>query len=233
MLFYKDAINHYITNTDTQIILLNALFDVWGQSDTYLKFLIEFLLNQNFIDHLILIKFIFQKLKTIYLPEMIQMSTIGSINIGDQYLIVKNYFMFCLIDSIIFNCEKSLNRLKADLSREQESLANSDESLQTGIIKSIEFLEENIEKVICANNTIYQETLYLYLDLYFSLGNSEKNINYLPEFIVEEKNFLFEKIVQFSLKNKSKLSENPNSIFGSFSAQDKKIEEFFNSLKYF
>ncbi len=224
MVFFRDSFSHYINNIENQNILLNALFDVWGHSDTYLKFLIEFLLNQNIIEHVILIKFIFQKLKDLITPDFQDDQIMTS---TDSFSISKNYSMFNFVESIIIHCEKSLNRLKYELLKEQGILAISDETLQTGIIKSIEFLEENIEKNINANNVIHLETLNLYLDLYFTIGNNEKSVVF-----EEEKKFLFEKIVLFMQKNKSKLVSNFCKVQEQFRNKDKKIDELINNFEY-
>jgi len=224
LLFYRDAIAHYNTNSENQNTLLNALFDVWGHSDTYLKFLIEFLLNQNIIDHLILVKFIFQKLKDLIIPEYQEQS----INAFD-FSMSKNYSMFNFIDSIIIHCQKSLIRLKNELIKEQGILAISDETMQTGIIKSIEFLEENIEKNILANDVIHFETLKLYLDLYFTLQCDNDN---LTAYLEEEKNFLFDKIVLFMLKYKDNLTSFIANLKEIYNKKEKRIDELFDNFDF-
>lgn len=238
LLFFRDAITKQITTPETQSILLNALFDVWGHSDTYLKFLIEFLLNQNLIDHLILVKFILQKLKDLVLPDFQD-----QIQNNADYPISKNYSMFNFVDAIVIHCEKSLERLKLELSKEQSSLAVSDETLQTGIIKLIEFLEENIEKNILVSSVIHSETLGLYLDLYFTLGVKSDNNKVGEGFeseggkdkvYAEEREFLFERIVLFVQRNKGKVLEVPvrklkESYFGK---GDKRIDELLENFAY-
>lgn len=231
LLFFRDAFSHYINNVEKQNILLNALFDVWGHSDTYLKYLMEFLLNQNIIEHIVLIKFIFQKLKDLVTPDFQDDQMMSAI---DQFSMSKNYSMFNFVDSIIIHCEKSLNRLKNELVKEQGILAISDETLQSGIIKSIEFLEENIEKNINANNIIHIETLNLYLDIYFTLGSVNQNNHNTENAVVieEEKKFLFEKIVLFMQKNKDKLANGLTKAQENFGKKDKRIDEVFENLIY-
>lgn len=193
-----------------------------------MKFLIEFLLNQNFIDHLILVKFIFQKLKDLVLPDF--PDQIPNVD----FPMSKNYSMFNFIDGIIVHCEKSLDRLKSALSKEQGVLAISDETLQTGIIKSIEFLEENIEKNILTNNAIHSETLALYLDLYFTVKNGSeiKDEKEKDKSLVfaEEKEFLFEKILLFVQKNKNKLESKVKLFAEEYGKKEKRVNEIFENF---
>lgn len=217
LLFYKDAINHITVNQETQKVLLSALFDVWGHSTNFLKFLITFLLNNNIIDHLVLVKFIFEKIK----DNLNLHGDVGNLNEFENknsFMLIKNYFLLNLIDYILEHCEKSLDRLKSELTKEQESLAVSDETIQTGIIKSIEFLEENIEKVIGTSKTIKKDTFLFYSDFYCSMR--ENNL--------QEKNFVFEKIIFFLMKNKKNLISELDNV----SVANKEIDHLIVNLKH-
>jgi len=160
--------------------------------------------------------------------------------------------MFNFVDAIIAHCEQSLERLKNELTKEQSSLAISDETLQTGIIKSIEFLEENIEKNIMANSVIHRETLGLYLDLYFTVGSayasSISNNNKGEEscllgitnnsdifdgkdhVFIEEKEYLFERIVLFFQVNNNKIKVHLGNLKDIYGKRDTRIDELFDNF---
>ena len=93
---------------------------------------------------MVLVKFIFEKIK----DNLNFHGDVGNLNEFENknsFLLIKNYFLLNFIEYILEHCDKSIDRLKSELTKEQESLAVSDETIQTGIIKSIEFLEENID----------------------------------------------------------------------------------------
>ena len=152
----------------------------------------------------------------------------------------KNYSMFNFIDAIILHCEKSLERLKNELSKEQSSLAISEETLQTRIIKLIEFLEENIENNVLANSVIHGEALGLYLDLYFTVGlgsGKGKEVNFAEvkdnhKVYAEEKEFLFERIVLFVQRNRSKMETHFGKLKDNYGKREKKIDELFENFNY-
>ena len=174
-------------------------------------------MNNNIIEHLVLVKFIFEKIK----DNLNFHGDVGNLNEFENknsFLLIKNYFLLNFIEYILEHCDKSIDRLKSELTKEQESLAVSDETIQTGIIKSIEFLEENIEKVIMTNKTIKKDTFFLYADFYCSI--KENNL--------QEKNFVFEKIIFFLLKYKKNLISELDNV----SVANKEINHLIINLKH-
>jgi hypothetical protein len=63
--FYKETIEYF--TKDKQIIMLNALFDVWEHSSVYLRFLLEYLLNNNLLEHSVLVKYLTTERLNLYL----------------------------------------------------------------------------------------------------------------------------------------------------------------------
>jgi CRISPR/Cas system-associated protein endoribonuclease Cas2 len=85
--------------------------------------------------------------------------------------------------------------------------------MQSGIIKSIEFLEEKIEKNLIENESIFINTFNMYIDLLKgnssnnsnSNDNDNGNDNEVELLFLHEREFVKKKIIRFVMKNKEKL----------------------------
>lgn len=214
LIFYKNAFGRFITNQENQKILLKSLFEIWGNSFTYLKFLVEFLTNQNIIDHKNFVDFIFEKIKENFLDK-------------ENLNIFGNYFFFDLIEILVNHSENSLNRIQKELTKEQESLNICDETMQNGIIKSIEFLEEKIEKNLLDNQTIHKNTLDSFLKLLKFLKENDAEGKYKAEI-----DFIGKQCVKFVLKNNRKLKKDlpVEDLKSAFDVNDKVIKEILGYL---
>jgi hypothetical protein len=152
--FYSDALKTLINSPDRQFMLLNALFDVWGNSPVYVKFILENLLNKTIIGHYELMTYIFHEKFSKY---------------SDYYLYYE------IIDMSLSHSERLLNRLRNNLTKEQENLIRSEES-RAEIVKTIEELEFNIEKLNKTGESITVDVLLNYFSVYYY--NKERDVVY-------------------------------------------------------
>lgn len=188
---YKDAISENINSKDKQYILLNALYEIWGHSTIYLKFCIEFLLNNNLVEHGVVVSYIFEKMQKDYIS--------GKGNNSNT-----NYFGYYLVDFILCHCNKSSDRLKKELSKEQANLSKSDETMHSIIIKSIENYEDNIERMTATQEGIFSETFTLFNQHYYNLKTKNADVNLLT--IVNER------MIEFVRKNRNDLVKHISTI---------------------
>jgi len=190
--FYKGALISLVNSKEKQIVMLKALFDVWENSSIYLRFSIDYLLNNAILDHTVLARFLVQK---------------GSSEVSEN--LRENFVNFdILMDIAVIHPFKSLDRSRILLSNEQKALAQSDESNQSNIIAHIEELEIYIEKI---NQTCESLPVELWCEL-IKLYSSINQINFKKLNKNEIFNYTFERIVQFCRKFKRSLSENIKKI---------------------
>ena len=135
---YKEAILSILSGKDQQLVALEALTDIWGHCNVYFMFLFDLMLKSSFVDYLIGVKWVFEKL--LLEPKAIPQC---------------HYFE--LINIIVNTCSSSIIRIQKELSREQENMAKSDEGLHTNIIKNIETYEETLEKYFDVEKKVYHE----------------------------------------------------------------------------
>ena len=154
IMFYKDAIISIVNGKDQQYNALEALSDVWCHSSIYMCFLFDNLLKLSFVDYLVTTKWLFDKLLK-------------------EYTNIPNKFIyFDLLDILVSNCSNSIARIQKELSKEQESLAKSEESFQSNIIKNIETYEENLEKQHDIEKKLYNEVVFVISYLFRNLFKS-------------------------------------------------------------
>lgn len=251
--FYREAFEKFIISIDNQKTLLSALFDLWGNSFTYLKFISDILINQNCLDHTVFIDFIFERInqENFYFPrednrkdnddqnykEKNSIDSLSSAFDGKNFndkkekdkknldlknlIFFKKFYYFDLIENLVENFENSMQRIKKELSKEQESLAISDENLQNGIIKKIEFLEEKIEKILDEKKNLHKKILenYLYLveKLNFEIENlldnngNEENLSILKQIKI----FMMKKTEIFVEANKKRINDYGKFIYNN------------------
>jgi len=152
--FYKDAISTILTTKDQQLLGLEALNDVWGHSCVYLSFIFDLILKFSFVDCMVAVKWIFDKI---------------SLN---HSMIPLHYNLFQLLNIIVNNCSNSIVRIQKELSKEQENMAKSEESFQTNIIKNIETYEETLDKYFEIERRVYHEIVFVIVCLIIEIYHS-------------------------------------------------------------
>jgi hypothetical protein len=214
--FYKEGIMSLVNTKEKQIVMLEALFDIWKNYSIYLRFSIEFLLNNAILDHTVLARYLIQK-RICYHNENLR----------------ENFVNFdILIDIVVIHPFKSLDRSRILLSNEQKALAQSDENNQSNIIAHIEELEIYIEKMNQTCEYLPVEVWGELIKLYSSINQSNFNKLKKDEII----NYTFERIIQFCRKFKRSLSENLNKIQEAYKnlnveyAEIEKVIKNINSL---
>lgn len=140
---YKDAISTILSNKEQQLLGLEALHDVWGHSNVYFSFIFDLILKFSFVDCLVAVKWIFDKLTL------------------NPSIVPLQYNLFNIINIIVDNCSNSIFRIQKELSKEQENMAKSEESFQTNIIKNIETYEETLEKYFEIERRVYHEIVFV------------------------------------------------------------------------
>jgi hypothetical protein len=174
--FYKDTVLKLINNKEKQLLLLKALYQTWSHSTTYLKMIIEFLLNNRLVEYIILIEFIFNY-------------------INETKFDIFPYYQFELVDYIIEHSIINIQKFRKELHSLQEALSQSDENLQSDIIKNIENLEINIDRLKNLSETIHNQTFQLHKELK-----------------TYHKELLQERIIQFTRKYEKEIGININSL---------------------
>jgi hypothetical protein len=144
---FKDAIAMNLNSKDQQIIALEALSEVWGHHNVYFSFIFDLIMRFGFVDCLVAVKWIFDKLASN--PQSIAVS----------------YQMFDLINVIVNNCSNSIVRIQKELSKEQENMAKCEDGFQTNIVKNIETYEESLEKYFEIERKVYHEIMFVILSL--------------------------------------------------------------------
>jgi len=156
---YKDAISTILTTKEQQFIGLEALIDVWGHSCVYLSFIFDLILKFSFVDCMVAVKWIFDKIGT------------------NSSMIPLQYNLFNLMNTIVNNCSNSILRIQKELSKEQENMAKSEESFQTNIIKNIETYEETLDKYFEIERRVYHEIVFvsicLIIEIHYSIFHSK------------------------------------------------------------
>ena len=140
---YKDAIANNLSSKDQQLIALEALLDVWGHSSVYFEFIFDLVLKFSFIDGLVGVKWIFDKL------------------IHDPSIIPCSYRIFGMLNLIVNNCSNSIVRIQRELIKEQENIAKNEDGFQTNIAKNIETFEETLEKYFEIERKVYHEIVFV------------------------------------------------------------------------
>jgi hypothetical protein len=171
--FYMETISKLINTKEKQQLVLKALYQIWSHSSCYLKMIIEFLLNKCIIDYFVMIEFILNFVKD-----------------SNEYL----SFQFELVDYIIQHSYLNLEKMKKELSVQQDILALSDENIQTDLIKTIENLENNIENLKETLQIIHKETFNMHCQ-YF-----------------KDKELFHERIIEFARKYDREIGININNI---------------------
>lgn len=149
--YYKDAILTILNTKEQQLIAMKAISDVWGHCNVYFTFIFDLMLKFSFIDCLVAVRWIFDKLAQ------------------DPSLVTLNYAYFELINITVSHCSNSICRIQKELSKEQENLAKSEEGFQTSIIKNIEIYEETLEKYFEIEKKVYHEVVFV--EFFFNFRN--------------------------------------------------------------
>jgi hypothetical protein len=172
--FYKDTVARLVNTKEKQILMLKALYQTWSHSTIYLKMIVEFLLNNRLVEYFLLIEFIF---------EFISKSETFP------------YFQFELVDYIIEHSVSNIKKFRKELSGLQEALSQSDQNMQSDIIKNIENIEINIERLKSLADSIHRETF-----------NLHKKLNLSGSDLYQER------IIQFARKYEKEIGININSL---------------------
>jgi hypothetical protein len=157
--FYKNCLKKEISSQERQITLLNALFDIWFHSRTYFKFIVQFLLNNDIIDHLVLVRFLISAKLNFEDGE----GEDGKVEIKFVY---KMWRICEIILEAVNLSQLAVNKCKTLMAYEQENLARSDEHSQAGIFKMIESYENYLEKMKEVNANILNDTMVSLLGNY-------------------------------------------------------------------
>ncbi len=197
--FYSDALKTLINSQDRLFMLLNALFDVWGNSPIYIKFIIENLLNKSIFTNYELMTYLFHE----------------KISKNSDY-----YLDYEIVEMSLPQSERLINRLRNNLRKEQENLISSEES-RAEIVKNIEELEFNIEKLNKTSENLCLDSLVNYFNVYFY--NKDSN----------QKEVLFERIVNLCRNYKFELIKHKevlNQKFAKLEIESKELNEILDNL---
>jgi hypothetical protein len=147
---YKDVIRLNTNTKEKQMKMLEALYEIWGHSNIYLKMVIEILFNNYILDYMYLVEFIFS-----YVKEKIM----------NNVHFIDYYYQFIILDYIVAHSNSNMIKLRKQLTKEQENIAQGEAELQSEVLHKLESIEEYIERLKDVSNKLDKEIVDRFVEL--------------------------------------------------------------------